>query len=83
MTARMVHCTRLYHDDRCLRDGTYCSMEPTHDGPCQPHGIRQGAIHARCGLIHWTPCAAHHRHDILGCPDDGLDCFPPTDEAHR
>jgi hypothetical protein len=38
-TSRLGHCTTTYgHSPACLRDGTYCSSESSHAGPCKPHG---------------------------------------------
>ena len=37
---RLGHCTPPLggHSPACIRDGSYCSMASSHDGPCKPHG---------------------------------------------
>lgn len=39
MTDRLIHCTNLWggHHTLCDRDGTFCALASTHDGPCMPH----------------------------------------------
>jgi hypothetical protein len=80
MTTRLAHCTPTLggHSLLCDRDGTYCALDASHDGPCKPHGPRRGDICPLCGCIHWRLCYAPHAHDANGCPDDGLDCHPST-----
>ena len=44
-TTRLGHCTSTFggHSLLCDRDGTYCALSSTHEGPCRPHGTRQWA----------------------------------------
>ncbi len=39
-TPRLGHCTPVWggHSPACDRDGTYCSENSSHTGPCKPHG---------------------------------------------
>lgn len=41
---RLGHCTPLIgtHSILCDRDGHYCSLDSSHDGPCRPHGSPKG-----------------------------------------
>lgn len=41
---RLGHCSPRWggHSPACLRDGTYCSLDSAHAGPCSPHGWPAG-----------------------------------------
>jgi hypothetical protein len=56
---RLGHCTPLLggHSPACDRDGTYCALASTHEGPCKPHGQRA------------EPCleCEHPAHSERGC----------------
>lgn len=61
IATRLGHCTTMLggHSPACDRDGHYCALASTHDGPCRPHGashVSQEAVCANCGdqtIVPW------------------------------
>jgi hypothetical protein len=48
---RLPHCTPSAftgHNDLCDRDGTFCSADSSHAGPCKPHGEPAGLAVRYC-----------------------------------
>lgn len=45
---RLGHCTPVWggHSPACDRDGTYCYLSSSHEGPCKPH-INRAAMDRR------------------------------------
>lgn len=60
-TTRLAHCTPTFggHSPLCDRDGTYCQLFVSHEGPCNPHGPRREPVAPFCSECGQPQTVAH------------------------